>query len=68
MELNGKSYWDFLGSPMVKTVLPVHAAQVRSLVGELSPHSAWGGQVKKKKKSYEFLKQNWDFKDISHVQ
>ena len=36
--------------------------------GNKSPHSTWCGQIKKKKKSYEFLKQKWDFKDSSHVQ
>ena len=29
--------WDFLGGPVVKTVLPVQGAQVRSLVRELDP-------------------------------
>ena len=33
----GNKAADFLGGPVVKTVLPVQGAQVRSLVRELDP-------------------------------
>ena len=40
---------DFFGGPVVKTVLPMQAAQVQSLVGELRPHITHAVAKKKKK-------------------
>ena len=40
---------DFFGGPAVKTVLPMQAAQVQSLVGELRSHITHAVAKKKKK-------------------
>ena len=45
---------DFSGSPVVKTVIPLQAAWVRSLVVELRSHITHS-VVKKKKKGHQSL-------------
>ena len=44
-------WWDFLGGPMVKTLLPLQGA-MGSIPGQGSkiPHAAWGRQKIKKQK------------------
>ena len=46
---------DFLGGPVVKTVLPMHGAKVQSLVEELRSHMP-RGMAKRKKKADEMFR------------
>ena len=50
-----KSYGEFPGSPVVRTLLPLKGAQIQSLVGELRSHML-GGVDKKKQTLFILLK------------
>ena len=41
-----KLFWEFLGSPVVRTVLPLQGAWVQSLVRKLRSHKLHGQEIK----------------------
>ena len=57
--------WDFHGSPVVRTSLPVQGVWVQSLIRKLRSHMPQGQKTKTKQKRY-CNKFNKDFKNHPH--